>query len=138
MASDTPLRRSKRLASKTLPPMPASQLSTLLSLPPELRLIIYEFALITRRVEMDSTTKPPSLLSTSRQVRSETIPVWYGKNKFRFSVINCDGILVHKFINSVSPLARGLLIGKLVFRFRGDPSWTNLKEWCRLAHRNAA
>lgn len=65
------------------------QQSPLLDLPPELRNIIYEFALqwaAAIRVPGISHQAATSLLSTCRQIRTEASPLYYKLNRFRTSI----------------------------------------------------
>ena len=76
----------------------------IMSLPPELRNHVYELALVERtfifavpRTKTSASRNPRGLLRTSKAIRSETLPIYYGRNGFlpdveafdeaRFSVI---------------------------------------------------
>jgi len=141
MDSQPPPRRSKRIAElasrSTLAPSPTT--SALLNLPPELRIIIFEFALIVDgNIAVTTDTKTPALFATNRQVRSETIPIWYGKNEFRFVVNQCDASLVQKFDQqAVPPEQRDSFGTKVVFTLENEPNWSNLREWCRAVYRGS-
>lgn len=93
-------------------------ISPLLSLPAELRELIYRFALISetaidinsfcrKRVEYISpilqvNVCEPSLLRTSRQIREEGLPVFYGENcfsDFRFQGLKS----LERFLQNLAP-----------------------------------
>ncbi|EME86451.1 uncharacterized protein MYCFIDRAFT_172201 [Pseudocercospora fijiensis CIRAD86] len=99
--------------------------SCLLKLAPELRNRIYEHALIadSEVVKMRSHTKPPGLLATCRQIRSEAQAMYYNQNHFRFKVFDCDQTLEIRwpfffmryakptpFNRQLGPLLRGNII----------------------------
>ena len=58
--------------------MGARKPSSILTLPAELRLRIYEYHLPDALAVFADTTEPPTLLQTSRQLRSEFADVFYG------------------------------------------------------------
>lgn len=60
-----------------------------MNLPAELRNEIYSLALVQDTRIMVSTSLPylkePALLAVNRQMRSETLPVWYSENVFQIN-----------------------------------------------------
>lgn len=109
-------------------------------LPPELRTRIYEMALISddkieiqtlRLMEYDDTIMVQAdaraaLLSVNRQVRSETLPVYYGNNTFKATFgrgwdISCTGAskVVVDWAKMIGQEQAGML-SKLNIEFPGD------------------
>ena len=56
----------------------------LLALPAEIRIRIYELALVEEddSIELTPNLRVPSLLHTSSQIRRETRPIWFDRNEF--------------------------------------------------------
>lgn len=76
--------------------------SRLLALPAELRNKIYHFSLVDEdEIFITSELKPPSLLSTCRQVRNEALQIYYFANSFAHEIKNCDARLYGKFVKHV-------------------------------------
>jgi len=72
-----------------------AQKSQFLQLPPELRNVIYVYALIAETdVEVPASGKvaKPALLQACRQTMSEATPIYYGQNTFK---TRCDGPLTN-------------------------------------------
>ncbi|TKA72565.1 hypothetical protein B0A49_06034 [Cryomyces minteri] len=64
-----------------------------LKLPPELRNVIYNLALVechTVRMLVRPMTKQPALARVCRQVRNECLPIYYGNNHFQRDLIDYD------------------------------------------------
>lgn len=107
---------------------------TLLTLPAELRVSIWEYASIEPdTITVTESLKLPALLSVNRQVRNETCRLWFSKNSFLFNVIDCDDDIYLKFGRTVYkglpnvriPHSRQLL---------GEPNWQNLMRSCKRVH----
>ncbi|KAK5741907.1 hypothetical protein LTR17_003655 [Elasticomyces elasticus] len=102
-------RRGGRMADATLP--------QLLRLPPELRNLIYELVLIKDEPISVRDWKlccvGPALIRTSRLVRSETMPIFYGANKF-------EGSWVTDFSSMPASVAPNSLHRMKQLRFNGD------------------
>ncbi|KAK4963080.1 hypothetical protein LTR10_000708 [Elasticomyces elasticus] len=102
-------RRGGRMADATLPP--------LLRLPPELRNLIYELVLIKDEPISVRDWKlccvGPALIRTSHLVRSETMPIFYGANKF-------EGSWVTDFSSMPPSVAPARLHWMKQLRFNGD------------------
>ncbi|THX28145.1 hypothetical protein D6D10_09269 [Aureobasidium pullulans] len=86
-----PKRRSKAAITKLLQQSDSQMPFRLMDLPSEVRLRIYEHMLVDSSKQDISPscgieTRRPSLLRTSRQVRDEAMPVFYGANRFRFAL----------------------------------------------------
>ena len=66
--------------------------ASLLTIPAELRNTIYEHVLLRKqRIDLNETSKPPGLLATCRQIRKETIAIYFKGNDFVFKVHEYDG-----------------------------------------------
>lgn len=94
-----PKRRSKPVITKLLQQSDSQIPFRLMDLPSEVRLRIYEYMLVDSSKQDISPsrgieTRRPSLLRTSRQVRNEAMPVFYGANRFRFALPHLE--LNHK------------------------------------------
>lgn len=118
----------------------SSSSSRLLSLPPELRVMIFEFVLISGRITISPSAVPawPALLSTNRQVREEALKIWYGKNLFSFTVVDCDGSLANKFRRNTQWKIYHPQKDNALVNFQGRPDWRNLMDWCRDVHCGSA
>lgn len=119
--------------------------SRLLNLPPELRNRIYEYCLKSEYVRdiykvstpwtinITDRPKPPGLLFTCKQVRSETTKIWYLANEFLVEIENYDATAlvawekwsrqIHETLGARPKIG---LDGMLY------ANWKNLKQWCRL------
>ena len=109
---------------------------TLLELPPELRTIIYEYALLEPdliRVSRSNLVVPPSLLATCRQVRSEAIKIYHSENKFSINAPDCDVDLYIKWHNHFSQYWAKQASWALGINLSGRASWTGLMKWLEWA-----
>lgn len=109
----------------------------LLSLPRELRTMIFESAITAPGViEINKDLKPPALVQVNRQIRAEAYKLWYLSNQFRFAIRACDTRLYCKFRHwhrRISPATTAgpsfqranLVLADHVFH------WANLVEWRR-------
>ncbi|KAK5695989.1 hypothetical protein LTR97_008409 [Elasticomyces elasticus] len=101
----------------------------LLELSAELRNIIYELVLLSKdAIFVTPTLRSPSLLQVSRQIRTETLAMWYESNTFEITVNDCKADLLHAWCRNhhalgVSPPA--------VLDITGIPDWGNLATWCK-------
>ena len=107
-------------------------------IPPEIRNRIYHYALVEEGVFISRDLKPPGLLSTNRQVRSEAIKIWYLANDFEIHVNNCDASLYRAYLhNVIKPMGHGLSAAfeeRLIVGL-AEANWEKLKEWCRMVWR---
>ena len=122
---------------------PDGPISRLLDLPPEIRTMIWEFALISpTHVKVTDQLKQPALIQLNRQIRSETRKLAFLNNNYRIDIVACDARLFAKFfqlwqhvVNSNSN-NKTSLTKKFVLPIRiklvGDCHWLNLVRWCRL------
>ncbi|KAK5127539.1 hypothetical protein LTR85_006879 [Meristemomyces frigidus] len=111
-------------------------------LPPELRNRIYRFALVENasvRIERTGYARPP-LLRTSRQIRAESLSIYYSENKFTVSMRAYDSTLSLNFTSSLPYLKGEGRSWHLQMRtgrhYQDDPNWTNLLTWLHRYHRN--
>ena len=104
-----------------------------LDLPPEMRNRVYKLALIEKdeEIEVDATWQPPALLSTCKQIRSETLHMAYQSNAFIFKITDCDASLFVAFDKHVESLPEELrdTVSYKIRLFGRD--WDNLMVWCR-------
>ena len=136
--------KSLRLTSQT------EKRCLLLDLPPELRNSIYRYATVSDQALL--RPQQPALVRTSRQIRQEARPIFYGENSFVLQVPNgladisycpirrgfrprgCDEI-VHAhdgaWLGSIGP-ANVALMRLFTFLRNPDPSWNRMEGWPRL------
>ena len=132
MDMQPPPRRSQRLANPKAPALRPEP--TLLTLPPELRLLIFEYVVTIGSIKIRATTKPPSLLGVNRQIRAESHQLWYTRNNFWFPIHDCNAVLVHRFHQRTAFVRFRAKANKLRFGQLGTPSWANLMAWCYNVH----
>lgn len=103
----------------------------LLDLPAELRIMIYNFALIQDDwIPLTPDLKPPGLLATCHQIREESMQIWYIQNDFWPHVINCDISLVLAFENHVTRVNKRRMKIYYTWELSGM-NWDNLMVWCQ-------
>ncbi|PPJ50208.1 hypothetical protein CBER1_05208 [Cercospora berteroae] len=111
---------------------PAKEYSLgLLDLPADLRNIIYEYSLLQPgRIQITPGLKQPALLATCRQIRSETRLMWFWRNKFTYTAVDCNIRPLYAF----HTLYGGLLPQqvRVVVHASGRHNWKALMEWCKL------
>ena len=101
----------------------------LLDLPPELRVIIYEYCVSTKGpVNMMETrdvkkSPIPGLLSVNRQIREEVLPVFYKTNEFSFGRCHAKYITQWLF-KAIQPQHL-----KLISAISWTSSWEKTKVW---------
>ncbi|KAK4549718.1 hypothetical protein LTR36_005019 [Oleoguttula mirabilis] len=110
----------------------------LLELPAELRNEIYRCTLVEAggdiRIKKESFHEP-ALLYASKQVRSEALPVFYGKNTFDLFIVNFDssvGVLWHKKARKLAKLHKVHVEARLSTAC--NPNWSNLMLWLQRYH----
>ncbi|KAK5737775.1 hypothetical protein LTR17_006423 [Elasticomyces elasticus] len=98
----------------------------LLELSAELRNIIYEFVLLQKDdIVVTPTLRSPALLQVSRQIRTETLAMWYESNSFEIAVNDCKTDLsrawdrTHHALGVKSPLS---------WTLRGSPTGAILPD----------
>lgn len=106
-----------------------------MSLPPEIRDNIYHVCVIeVDEIAITPELRPPPLLSTCRQIRRETLPVWHFGNGFEIDIDLYDTTLYQAYIDNIlipqfgdaSPSKWRLTI------YLAGVHWGNLMEWCRI------
>ncbi|KAK3653364.1 hypothetical protein LTR56_004568 [Elasticomyces elasticus] len=101
----------------------------LLDLSAELRNIIYEFVLLQKDdIVVTPTLRSPALLQVSRQIRKETLAMWYESNTFEIAVNDCNADLLHAWDRKHHALGVKRLA---VLDITGIPNWGNLTRWCK-------
>jgi hypothetical protein len=104
-----------------------------LDLPPELRNKIYQLALKERtgRIAVDTTWKPPALLATCKQIRSESRCMAYVVNSFGLAVRDCDHSVRMAFKAHLQSLPDELRNQVTCYTTLAGSNWNNLVVWCR-------
>ena len=113
---------------------------TFLKLPGELRSRIYQFAILTKRalrVEYNGLAEP-ALLLVSRQVRAESVPIYYLENRFVVRTLNYNFAAVKKWGKRLRKLTEVYGIRprhEYEFGRTADtPDWESFMEWLKLYH----
>jgi hypothetical protein len=112
--------------------------SPLFKLPPELRNMIYRYAIVsnrTLRVTKSRGIPEAPLLSVNKLIRAETFGLFYADNKFKCIVRSYDPAplkLVHRKLSRVSVKLLRHVCTEL--HVSGTPNWENLVVWFHSAH----
>lgn len=96
-----------------------------LSLPPEMRNMIYRYALVEGDIFMDPTMTQPAVLQLNRQIRSEAKQIYYQENNFYWALWANNA---EKYIAwcTTSKQRRN---AKCKWKLRGPRNWANLLKW---------
>lgn len=83
-----------------------SQNSILFRLPAELRVIIYEFAIVQEEsIDIETAgARPPSIAQSCQIIRQETLPIFYQKNRFSTWIVNYDLSVQTQWLQLFQPL----------------------------------
>jgi hypothetical protein len=114
----------------------ATSRSPLLELPAELRNRIYEYAVAERRkIVVDNGVSEPPLTLVCKQVRQESIPIYYTNNKFSTKLKDWSGS-THMNLgrkNSMIHTTYGVHIPNMYGPKKRTPCWPELLKWleCR-------
>ncbi|KAK3630330.1 hypothetical protein LTR56_017506 [Elasticomyces elasticus] len=105
----------------------------LFRLPAELRNEIYEMVLLQRNpvhsLQVNRDLRVPALLQVSRQVRHETLKIWFEGNGFYYTVRDCNAGVMVAWERHCRSL--GLYEIKAELMMVGKPNWANLRRWCK-------
>ncbi|KAK5747507.1 hypothetical protein LTR17_000148 [Elasticomyces elasticus] len=104
----------------------------LLSLPPELRNLIYEYVLPKGERITFSKDKPlraPALLQVSSQIRKETRDMFYVGNTLLVKTVDCHPGLCVTWKRHCEAL--GLQYKNCRVSVQGQPDWDDLMIWCK-------
>ena len=109
-----------------------SRESRLLSLPPEIRNLIYRYALVEGEINIGHPHVLPTLpgaLQVNKQVRSETLDIYYKENVFVWYIdqFNADA-LTQWCLSSWDRYFAQMSFALTVYR---KVSWTNVLRWLR-------
>ena len=123
--------------SQTRLPSSVAQ-SPLFNLSPELRNMIYRFAIVAEdnvRITKTSGIPEPALLSVSKTVRSEAFGIFYFENEF-FAVVErydpATVLLAMRRSSRYAPAIGLAGIRRVVLPNHQDPNWNNLVKWLHL------
>ena len=119
-----PERQSDQAAPKE-----EQQLFRFLDLPPEMRNMIYKFALVEDKgslIDITPDLKPPGLLSVCRQMREECLQIWYRQNTFIIQMYDCDASLKMAFEKHLARLGLNKLF---LWQSVSGINWMNLMDW---------
>lgn len=91
----------------------------------------------SRVVVSASGYERPALLSTSKEIRSEALTIFYHENFFRFKITNFDSTPLFNW--HIQKLAMGFPAGSLQHKTRNSidyfpPSWPDLLVWLHRYH----
>jgi hypothetical protein len=107
----------------------------LLELPVELRDRIYRYSLLKKeKIDITTQFEQPALLQSCRQIRSETIEMWYKKNDFFMTITDCDA---SRLVASSRHCVRVIGAVNIKERLHGKTNWCNLMDWCHDVHTDA-
>jgi len=136
MASNSKGQRQQRRLNKSIAKSP------LFKLPPEIRDMVYRFALVDDNyLDITKAYGIPEapLLSVSKLIRSETYEMFYTENKFLCIVEDVDAatlVLKTRKFSGRSQFSSVKLKGRVdcgIMR-RGTRDWKNLVAWVHLSH----
>ena len=106
-----------------------TQGSRLLSLPPEIRNIIYRYALVQGRIEIHppahNSAEQPALLQVNRRIRNEASRIYYHENVYVWYIwdFNAKAFLKRQASSKARRQAH------VKSQIRGRAVWANLLEW---------
>ncbi|KAK4891714.1 hypothetical protein LTR27_009722 [Elasticomyces elasticus] len=105
--------------------------SRIFGLPPELRILIYEFTLLQDGIMIlvDTHWRVPVLLQVSWRTRDEASSVYYKGNVFVHHITDCNADLMQRWVGRYCTLGPNVI--KNGMRFLGEPDWKNLMRWCQ-------
>lgn len=111
----------------------------LLELPAELRVRIYEDALLQEdRVEITKRSfAQPGLLRTCRQIRHEASTIHYNKNKFSVWALGFDSGVLKRFCTQAAGFWDNYDLERMdvvLHNHRVQPSWGNVLKWMKAYH----
>lgn len=84
-------------------------------------------------MDIKHRSRLPGLLSACRQLRKETLSMWFTRSSFALEIHNCDGIIYTKWdrllqeIEAELEIARDTIMVETIHT--GRASWQNLKAW---------
>ncbi|KAK3629413.1 hypothetical protein LTR56_018077 [Elasticomyces elasticus] len=114
--------------------MAPTQRSRLFTIPAEVRVRIYEYALISNApIVIEKDEPQPNILRTCRQIRKEAMSIYYTENDFSMTIHQWDGLaavpfrklmLKYRTNNKVGNLVLDLCTGCDVVNFENLMKWT--------------
>lgn len=114
-------------------PSGGSLASRLLSLPPEIRNMIYRFVLVEGNIHMRPGNIPeqPGLLQVNTQIRRETLRTYYQENHFNWHIWAFDARECISWCQSSSDRRYSSIRS---WTLEGPRNWSNLLNWIEASH----
>ena len=102
-----------------------------LSLPAEIREIIWEYTLIEpEAIRVTRTLQEPGLLSACLRTRHEAQGLWYSGNRWSINVHDCDATLLVKWMRQCRRFASTEVM--LYAELSGGVDWARLLTWLEI------
>lgn len=105
-------------------------ISRLLSLPPELRDRIYRAVLVEGVINIDSNSKPSTLLQCCSQILEEATEIYYYDNKFQFHIQDNDATVYIRWC--AVDACRGAC--EVSCQITPSTNWLNLVVWLKAVY----
>ena len=105
-------------------------MSPLLSLAPELRIIIYRLVLVEQcRIKISDQHKPqePGILQVNQQIRREATDIYYFENTFKLVIEDYDTTTMQKWFQSSDKRKHC----RQVYGVHQSTNWKNLLVWLK-------
>ena len=105
------------------------QLATLLGLPPEIRDLIYGYALHECEcIALQDEPLPPAWLQACQQIRDNVLEMYYNLNRFDIVVRNLDTRLLIDWTRWLTSMG---VEPKIYIVIAISHNWENLLAWCK-------
>ncbi|KAK5692882.1 hypothetical protein LTR97_010358 [Elasticomyces elasticus] len=116
---------------------PAASICGFFKLPAELRNAIYERVLpLGRRIRFDTYAKLklPALLQVCRQIRNETVGMYYNGNSFVIQTRGCKPGPCASWKQRLQAMGLRNVKTDIAIMLSSEPNWANLMQWCKAVH----
>lgn len=113
----------------------------MLKLPAEIRVLIWEYALHEAgRIEVTTHLRQPPLLRTCKQIRRETVDIWYTENDFHIHIHDLDAAISNAWARHTVSLCvqRSVqkegesLLTNVQWTCHHSCNWDNLMVWMKV------
>jgi len=108
-----------------------------MSLPPEMRNLIYDFTLLGEAIDVEGFPRNPALVQACRQVRHEAMPIWCCGNTF-FITQNDYSCSIASWFCSWATEDALIRVNIDVPACDTTPDWLGLQHWLREHHADRA